>query len=367
MWVYICMYMYIHTYVYMCICTVSGRRGALRLLLWRRRLHGRGHYIRGCPCRGLQRALSAHTADASQWRRLCWSSPTHSTILQTHCIACVNALHRTASHCNALTHCNALQHMCSRILLFCLSLSLPLPLSPLPSLFPSPSPSPSPSLPPPPLCLSFSPSLSPSFSLFLSLAHSLYLWDVCALSLYLSLARAVSLSFSSSLLCARSLFISLSHISIHTYAHTQHELQSSGATRYESALSLISFLSFASTLSLFLTHTHEFTHTQPHPHARTHTTRATVRWSGKVREIGGLGGDSSTVAHDVYTTALTAADERVRLWLGHELLIDQWNSLHTLAPTALARTAGTRERDGCVCSEQHGSAVCWSVLQCATV
>jgi len=36
---------------------------------------------------------------------------------------------------------------------------------------------------------------------------------------------------------------------------------------------------------------------------------------------------------DVYSAALTAPDERVRLWLGHKLLIDQWNSLESLTPS----------------------------------
>jgi len=55
-----------------------------------------------------------------------------------------------------------------------------------------------------------------------------------------------------------------------------------------------------------------------------------VRWTGLVRA---LGGGQDGVEEDIYSASLTAGDERVRLWLGHELVIDQWNSLASLVPS----------------------------------
>jgi hypothetical protein len=55
-----------------------------------------------------------------------------------------------------------------------------------------------------------------------------------------------------------------------------------------------------------------------------------VRWTGLVRA---LGGGQDGVEEDIYSASLTAADERVRLWLGHALVIDQWNSLDSLVPS----------------------------------
>ena len=53
----------------------------------------------------------------------------------------------------------------------------------------------------------------------------------------------------------------------------------------------------------------------------------TVRWTGLLRSMaGGQGG----VEEDTYSAVLKAEDERVRLWLGHALIIDQWNSLDSL-------------------------------------
>jgi hypothetical protein len=52
-----------------------------------------------------------------------------------------------------------------------------------------------------------------------------------------------------------------------------------------------------------------------------------VRWRGLVRALaGGLDG----LEEELYTVRLTAADERVRLWLSHSLLVDQWSSLQSL-------------------------------------
>lgn len=55
-----------------------------------------------------------------------------------------------------------------------------------------------------------------------------------------------------------------------------------------------------------------------------------MRWAGLVRA---LGGGQDGVEEDIYSASLTAADERVRLWLGHALVIDQWNSLASLVPS----------------------------------
>ena len=55
-----------------------------------------------------------------------------------------------------------------------------------------------------------------------------------------------------------------------------------------------------------------------------------MRWTGLVRA---LGGGQDGVEEDIYSASLTAADERVRLWLGHALVIDQWNSLDSLVPS----------------------------------
>ena len=55
-----------------------------------------------------------------------------------------------------------------------------------------------------------------------------------------------------------------------------------------------------------------------------------MRWTGLVRA---LGGGQDGVEEDIYSASLTAVDERVRLWLGHALVIDQWNSLDSLVPS----------------------------------
>lgn len=52
-----------------------------------------------------------------------------------------------------------------------------------------------------------------------------------------------------------------------------------------------------------------------------------MRWKGVIRALPTASGRRE---EDIYSASLTAADERVRLWLGHALIIDQWSSLETM-------------------------------------
>jgi hypothetical protein len=50
-----------------------------------------------------------------------------------------------------------------------------------------------------------------------------------------------------------------------------------------------------------------------------------------VRGLGG--GEHGGREEDTYTASLSSSDERVRIWVGHRLLIDQWASLQSLGPS----------------------------------
>ena len=56
----------------------------------------------------------------------------------------------------------------------------------------------------------------------------------------------------------------------------------------------------------------------------------TVRWKGAIRALPTASGH---LEEDIYDATLTAPDERLRLWLAHALIIDQWTSLASLRPS----------------------------------